>query len=151
MIFKHTHPWVLDVSPHTGEPKTQTRRPLHPGEFNIIITQCLHGITSMYTSAVIRPGAVRGVRRFLVGKVYAIQPGRGQRAVGQFTLTEIRRCAVAGDISELDARAEGFASPDAFREVWETLYGAAALSDPCWALTMAVLRESPVCQLVAGV
>jgi hypothetical protein len=81
-----------------------------------------------------------GRERWFVGKSYALQPGRGKRAVGRILLTEIRYCARAADISEADARAEGFESAGQFREVYARINGAGALEESCWALTF---RRAP--------
>jgi hypothetical protein len=91
----------------------------------------------------LRPiSSVRRNGRYLwrVGRVYAVQPGRGKHAVARIRITAIRYCARAGDISEADARAEGFESVAQFREVYAKINGAAALERPCWALTFAAVR-----------
>ena len=44
--------------------------------------------------------------KWQVGRTYAVQPGRGKKAVGRIRITEIRRERVQ-DISEEDAIAEG--------------------------------------------
>jgi hypothetical protein len=77
--------------------------------------------------------------RYGVNQTYAVQPGRGKHAVGRIRIVAIRYCARAGDISEDDARAEGFENAAQFREVYGRLNGAAALDRPCWALTFAVV------------
>lgn len=82
-----------------------------------------------------------GRERWFVGKTYAVQPGRGERAVGRILLTAIRHCARAGDISEEDARAEGFESVEQFRAVYAKLNGMGALERPCWALTFELVES----------
>jgi hypothetical protein len=67
-----------------------------------------------------------------VGQPVAVQPGRGKHAVGRIRVTAIRYCERAGDISEEDARAEGFADAAAFREIYERINGAGAFERPCW-------------------
>jgi hypothetical protein len=117
--------------------KTQTRRMCRDGEVLIgaggkgtrLVRDGDTGI-GVYTT--------RGVR-YGVAKSYALQPGRGKHAVDRITITTIRYCARAGDISEDDARAEGFENAAQFREVYGRLNGAAALDRPCWALTFAVV------------
>jgi hypothetical protein len=69
-----------------------------------------------------------------VGKSYAVQPGRGKKAVGRIRITAIRYCERAAEISEGDAVAEGFATPDEFRAVYARINGTAALDAPCWAI-----------------
>ncbi len=128
MIFQHTVQWVLDRSPHTGEPKTQTRRPAKPGDIVITTPGDPHDHTIV---AVERNGRLL----YEVGRTYAIQPGRGKHELGRIRLLAIKR-EQAHSICKADARAEGFDSPDAFREIWVTLYGRAALDQPCYALVI---------------
>jgi hypothetical protein len=117
--------------------KTQTRRMCRDGEVLIgaggkgtrPVTDGDRGI-GVYTA--------RGCR-YGVAKSYALQPGRGKRAVGRVTITAIRYCARAADISEDDARAEGFATVDDFRATYARLNGAGALDRPCWTLTFAIV------------
>jgi len=84
MIFKQ---WkqVLDGT------KTQTRRPVKAGEDLIggdvgQPTRVHSGGHSAATHRMIRPGA-----RFVTGKTYAVQPGRGKKAVGRIRITKIRQ------------------------------------------------------------
>lgn len=75
--------------------KSQTRRPVRPGE-----DEC----------------------RYRPGKAYALQPGRGRKAVGRITVLEVRRESVGG-ISLRDAKREGFRTIDEFKAYWAELYG----------------------------
>jgi hypothetical protein len=62
--------------------------------------------------------------RYVVGREYAVQPGRGQRAIARVLVTEVRTVSV-GAICRLDAVAEGFADDEAFLAYWRGLYGEA--------------------------
>jgi hypothetical protein len=128
MIFQHTGQWVLDRSPHTGEPKTQTRRPAKRGDFIITTPGAPHDHTIV---AVERNGRLL----YEVGRTYAIQPGRGKHSLGRFRLLAIKHEQARG-ISEADARAEGFASPAAFQEIWTKLYGLFSEEWLCYALVI---------------
>jgi hypothetical protein len=104
------------------------------------------GMTAVMRSAYVpdpvsdHPRKVRVVlKKWEVGRSYALQPGRGKRAVGRIRITAIRYCERAGEISDEDARAEGFTTAEEFREVYGRLNGAGALDRPCWALTFAVV------------
>lgn len=89
----------------SGE-KTVTRRPLKAGEY-----EC----------------------RYKVGRTYALQPGRGQRAVGRILV----KAATPGFLEELrttrEARLEGFESVGDFLAYWARLYGEPVyLNQPVW-------------------
>lgn len=73
--------------------------------------------------------------RFDVGNLYTVQPGRGKTGVGYVRLMRIRYFARAADIGDLDARAEGYDSCDAFCDSYMRRCGKKGLSQPCWALT----------------
>ena len=71
--------------------------------------------------------------RYEVGKTYAIQPGRGERAIGRIRILDVRAERLS-DIDNVDAANEGFASLDRFAEsrtsmrddfltYWSELYG----------------------------
>lgn len=60
--------------------------------------------------------------RWRVGASYAIQPGRGQKAVGRFVVLNVRREKL-GAIRDGDVRAEGFADREEFIETWKRLHG----------------------------
>jgi hypothetical protein len=138
--------------------KTQTRRAVKDGDLAAFRKDGrLHSLppsevhSSFGMTAVMRssyvpdpaadsPQKVRVIlKKWEVGRTYALQPGRGKRAVGRITITAIRYCARASDISVSDARAEGFATADEFQAVYERLNGAKALDRPCWTLTFAVV------------
>lgn len=60
-----------------------------------------------------------------VGQVVAIQPGRGKPRIGTATVASVaRELFDPASISEDEARAEGFASAEAFRGTWVALHGA---------------------------
>lgn len=111
MIFQHTHEWIFAPSPHTGELKTQTSRIVKPGDFEN--HWHLGGDDDLTLNEVCR--GARGV--YTVGKTYAVQPGRGKPSIGRVRITNIRR-EDRREISQEDARAEGFASPMGFLQTW---------------------------------
>jgi hypothetical protein len=64
-----------------------------------------------------------------------VQPGRGKPAQGRIRITSIRYIDKARYITMEDAVAEGFSTPEEFRQRWAEMYGEQALEQPCWALT----------------
>ncbi len=60
--------------------------------------------------------------RYVVGRDYAVQPGRGKKAVARIRVLAVRMEAV-GAITPADARAEGFDTPQDFRDYWNELHG----------------------------
>lgn len=118
MIFQHTWEKVL-----SGE-KTQTRRIVKPHDY--INRWHLNGDDDCTINEILTPRkkptkyeTSRNV--YLLGKTYAVQPGRGQKAIAHIEITDIRhedvRC-----ISDEDARAEGFDSPLDFLAKWTQMH-----------------------------
>jgi len=137
MHFQETYAWIMDKSPHTGKPKTHTRRPKKTNETAIRdyadnpdgeIVEVTHGDRI----------------KWRVGRWYAVQPGRGKRAVGYFQLKRIRLEPVS-DISPTDARAEGFSTVTQFFNIWRKLYpqtrNAFGLLGECWVLEWEKVRR----------
>jgi hypothetical protein len=60
--------------------------------------------------------------RYEVGKTYAIQPGRGKKAVGRIRVISVDRQKL-GRPTMLEARLEGFLNPHLFVAKWLDLYG----------------------------
>jgi hypothetical protein len=60
--------------------------------------------------------------RYEVGKTYAVQPGRGQKAVARIRIKDVRRGLISG-VDDAEARLEGFTSSGMFPVYWEQLYG----------------------------
>jgi hypothetical protein len=107
MIFQHTIDAVL-----AGH-KTQTRRLWKPEYIKRLFLIPNYdtdekGLEAVYNGN--RP-------QWVVGNTYAIQPARGQKAVGRFKVTRLRHEDVRM-ISEADVQAEGFTSFANFMRVW---------------------------------
>lgn len=91
MIFRHTVDAVLNGT------KTQTRRLVKPPPDGEVLV-------GWETS---RPPYVwNGRIKWMVGRTYAVQPGRGKEAVGRIRLTAIRQERLR-EITAEDAMAEG--------------------------------------------
>jgi hypothetical protein len=94
MIFQATWQAVLDGS------KSETRRIVKPGEW--LSDESALGVPV----AVYKKPIPYERLKWQVGRTYAIQPGRGQKAVGRIRLLNIRQERLQ-DITELEAKAEG--------------------------------------------
>lgn len=100
MIFQHTHAWIFDVSPATGQPKTQTRRLVKPGQ-KLVQHVAEDGFD---LPVVISAG---GKRLHYMGQRVAAQPGRNIKGDGKIYINDIQQQDVR-NITNNDARAEGF-------------------------------------------
>jgi hypothetical protein len=123
MIFAHTHEWIFEPSPHTGDLKMQTRRLALPEADGGDTVPCEMISYPMGVKAVTRFDDVRGKWRtiYRVGNTYSVQPGRGMKAVGRIRLLDIRREDVRM-ISRADARSEGFEDQMEFLKVWVNIH-----------------------------
>ena len=117
MIFAKTIDKVL-----AGE-KTQTRRPVKPGDF-------FNGI-EVYGKYTLK---------WRVWNTYAVQPARTAKSVGRIRLTNIRKERL-NRITPEDARAEGFSGRDEFVRVWKELYPKSSLLDSVYVLEFELVKE----------
>jgi len=120
MIFAHTLENVL------ASKKTQTRRLVKPGETLHCVRTLLGDVATVH---------IPGKRKiYEVGKAYAVQPGRGKKAVAYIQITGLRKERVQ-DVTRKDARAEGFRSRREFLETWQQIHGKKAdLSAEVWVI-----------------
>lgn len=72
--------------------------------------------------------------RLVVGRDYAVCPGRGKNAVGRVVVEAVDKVRL-GDISHADAQAEGFRDVQAFCEAWEQINGGWLPDDVVWRIT----------------
>lgn len=93
--------------------KTQTRRPVKSTES----AKATEGIWADQIESVYTNGRLK----WMVGKTYAVQPGRGKKAIGHIKITRIRQQRVH-DINRVDAVREGFKDMRAFQRKWSDLY-----------------------------
>jgi hypothetical protein len=97
--------------------KTQTRRPVRPGD------PC----------------------RYRTDRTYAVQPGRTKRGVARVRVTDVRRERLS-QITEDDACREGFASVAGFLAYWDALHGAARNREvDVWVISFALEPGSGAC------
>lgn len=73
---------------------------------------------------------------WLIGRTYAVQPGRCCRAVGRILVTNLRREPL-GQVTDADARAEGVADREAYVALWAEIHGR---FDPEWLVDVVEFR-----------
>ena len=109
------------------EEKTQTRRPMKPGDFAIIdgapgdlLRVPVYELGASKIHIVERSSRLH----WQVGRTYSICPGRGKKAVGRYKLLEIKvdKDSDVRNICHQDALAEGFDCVVGFLEVWTSFY-----------------------------
>jgi len=122
MIFQHTWREIM-----AGE-KTVTRRPIKSTETAVFAPE-----------GNIDAVLVNGRRKWVVGKCYGIQPGRGQKAKGLIKITRIDHQPLV-DITEAGALAEGFSDRDRFLDKWREIHG--SLDHKVWVIEF-VLASPP--------
>ena len=69
--------------------------------------------------------------RYVPGRDYAVQPGRGKRAVGRVRVTDVRREKLE-EITHDGACREGFVDVEAFMDYWRRLHGHLASEQEVW-------------------
>jgi len=106
MQFAHTWKSVLDKN------KTQTSRIVKPGEYAA-------GTEIGKISAVATHN--KQALKWKVGNTYAVQPGRGQKAVARIRILGIGKEDVRG-FSRIDGKAEGFNDEFDFWETWCSMH-----------------------------
>lgn len=137
MIFKETWSWVLGTSPHTEQPKTQTRR---RGKRR-------YKVGGVYAVQPDRGQKAKGYIKILAAwEEYAPFCRRPLDAemTSQDVLEEQRQL-------RKDLEAEGFTSLIDFQVLWRSLHGLKAWSEPCRAYEFErVMRDEVVRTLPQG-
>lgn len=85
-----------------------------------------------------RDGWVDEPCRYKAGRTYAVQPGRGKKAVARILIRSVTAQAMC-DMSDDDVRAEGFRTRDEFVSKWLSMYGKGSWLDPVWRITFEVI------------
>lgn len=129
MIFVYTLQNVL-----AGK-KTQTRRLAREGE-RLVVKPTPEGDVTVIETAAKRV-------MYQTGRTYAVQPGRGKKAVARMRITDLK-CECVEDVTLQGARAEGYPSRQAFLDVWHDIYGKEAdLSVKVWVISFKMESKTP--------
>lgn len=120
MIFKYT---LANV--RSGK-KTQTRRLVNA-------TDDMQRNEDGSINTVIRSGRTH----WQVGKLYAVQPDYGKKAVAKIEITGLRRENIQS-ISDTDAVAEGLANREAYLELWQSMHGPHRFDAEVWVIEFKV-------------
>lgn len=107
MIFQET------IDSAVARLKTKTRRLWQP---DYVLEKTEDGGTAVISDILARRRTV-----WQTGRTYAAQPGRGQKAVGRILVTDIKRERLQ-DMTEDDAKAEGFDSLAEFKDAWNKIH-----------------------------
>jgi hypothetical protein len=92
--------------------------------FSIFIDQVLSGRKTCTTC--------RGQCRYKVEHTYAVQRGRAKPSEGRILIEHIERVRAVGEIDQATAEAEGWNSPEEFREKYAEMHGEKALKEGAW-------------------
>lgn len=79
----------------------------------------------------------------VMGREYAVQPGRGQLAVGRMRLTHPPHQEKLNEITRFGAIREGFPSRVAFFSYYEDLHGSIDYEQIVWVIRFALVSETP--------
>lgn len=89
---------------------------------------------------------VKGICRYEEGKHYAIQPGRGQKAIDRLLVLSVTQESL-GDIDHQAARREGFTDFGEFLDYWANLYNADIgdldMEQRVWVINFELYRPKP--------
>lgn len=76
--------------------------------------------------------------RYKPGKTYAVQPGRGKRAIGRIRVLDVRP-ELMTDLDDDEARKEGFKNTREFVAKWLAIYGKGSWLDIVWRIEFEVV------------
>ena len=74
------------------------------------------------------------VCRYVAGRTYAVQKEWMGRSIARIEITDVRFRELVRDISDDDARAEGFKSTEKFIELYSKAFGAKSLDKPAFGI-----------------
>ena len=87
--------------------------------------------------------------RYVAGKSYAVQPGRGRESICRITVTDVRQEPL-GAIGLRDARREGFVTTQDFFDHWEAQYGRVDRGVLVWVISFQLGDQTDAPRLLAA-
>jgi hypothetical protein len=135
MIFQHTHSWITGFSPHTGQPKTRTSRLRRDGDFALDHQGRIYDDSRPIFEVLNKNGRLK----YQLMQTQAVQIARGQAQIARIRLLVIEPFMPA-QITLEQANAEGFATTDAFNELWAQMYGWEACGLLTWGLGFELVK-----------
>lgn len=88
--------------------------------------------------------------KYIEGKHYAIQPGRGQKAIDRLLVGSVHR-ETLGEIDHQSALREGFPGFGEFLEYWANLYGVDIgklnMEQPVWVISFELYRPENIVRI----
>lgn len=82
--------------------------------------------------------------RYVVGREYAVQPGRGQFHVAHVRVLSVRTGPM-GEVGGEEAQREGFTSWGGFINYWEKMYGSIDFSETVARIEFELAPSCPKC------
>lgn len=102
-------------------------------------------VTRRLTSPNPRSPWYEGGCKLVVGRDYAVCPGRGKHAIGYVEIVEVTREWFYPDrILSREAHAEGFPTAQDFRETWMDLHGSLDGPVDVWRIRFVIAQRSAV-------
>lgn len=80
--------------------------------------------------------------RYKAGKTYAVQPGRGKKAVGHIRILSVKPQLMT-DLDDDEARLEGFRNTGEFVAKWLAIYGKGSWLDAVWRIEFELAASLP--------
>jgi uncharacterized protein YqfB (UPF0267 family) len=79
--------------------------------------------------------------RYKAGRTYAVQPGRGKKAIGRIYVRSVRP-ELMTQLDDDEARLEGFKNTREFTDKWLAIYGKGSWLDIVWRIEFELVEAA---------